>query len=131
MAQLPKVAGILICAFSMGLGLSPATMAIENSLVTDETKAEQQNAARKGSLPGLFKQDPEGRKGVHTIQGEVLGMEGDHHYLIKRSDGKQVSLHVDQSTRLTKEFGPGEWIEAKVTRMAEGHHALSIRPATK
>ena len=63
-----------------------ATLAIENSLATDEIKAEQ-NAERKGSLPGLFKQDPDTRRGIHTMQGEVLRVEGDH-YVIKRSDGR-------------------------------------------
>ena len=107
--------------------VSNVTLATENSLATDKIKAEQ-NAERKGSLPDLFKQDPDVRKGIHTMQGEVLRIEGDH-YIVKRSDSKQVRLQVDNSTRITKQFGPGEWIQTKVIRMSDGHHALSIDPA--
>ena len=124
MVSIPKVAGALSCAVLLGLGLSHATLAIENSLMTDEIKAEQ-NAERKGSLPGLFKQDADTRKGIHTMEGEVLRLEGDH-YVVKRSDGRQVILHVDNTTQMPKTFGPGEWIEAKVTRVPDGHRALWI-----
>ena len=129
MAPISKVAGVLPCAVLLGLGLSNATLAIENSLATDEIKAEQ-NAERKGSLPGLFKQDADVRRGIHTMMGEVLRLEPDH-YVVKRSDGRQVSLHIDNSTRISRSFAPGEWIEAKVTRITDGHHALSIRSANK
>jgi hypothetical protein len=126
MVQIPKVVSILSCAFMLGLGLSSVAMAIENSLATDETKAEQ-NAERKGSLPGLLKQDADTRRGIHTMKGEVLRLEPDH-YVIKRSDGKQVSLHVDETTKVTRTFAPGEWIEAKVIQYNDGHYALSINP---
>jgi len=126
MVQILKAVGIRSCAFVLGLGLSSVTMAIENSFATDETKAEQ-NAERKGSLPGLLKQDAETRKGIHTMKGEVLRLEPDL-YVIKRSDGKQVSLHVDETTKVTRTFAPGEWIEAKVIQYNDGHYALSISP---
>ena len=67
----------------------------------------QQNSERKGSLPGLFKKDADTLRGIHTMEGEVVRLEGDH-YLVKRSDGKQVSLHVDDSTQVTRTFAPGE-----------------------
>ena len=126
MVQIPKIVSLLSCAFVLGLGLSSVALAIENSLATDETKAEQ-NTERKGSLPGLLKQDADARKGIHTMKGEVLRLEPDL-YVIKRSDGKQVSLHVDETTKVTKTFSPGEWIEAKVIQYNDGHYALSINP---
>ena len=61
------------------------------------------------------------------MKGEVLRLEPDH-YVIKRSDGKQVSLHVDETTKVTRTFAPGEWIEAKVIQYNDGHYALSISP---
>ena len=125
MVEVPKVVNFLSCAFFLGLGLSNAALAIENSLATDEIKA-QQNSERKGSLPGLNKQDPDTRKGM-TMQGQVLRLEGDH-YVVKRSDGKEVSLHIDNTTQVTRTFAPGEWIKAIVTRANDGHHALSISP---
>ena len=56
MVKVPKVVNLLPCAFLLGLGLSNTALAIENSLATDEIKA-QQNSEKKCSLPGLFKQD--------------------------------------------------------------------------
>ncbi|HEY6261570.1 MAG TPA: hypothetical protein VIW47_08250 [Nitrospiraceae bacterium] len=126
MVHCPKVVSVLTSAFVLGLGLSSVALASENSLATDETKAEQ-NAERKGSLPGLLKQDADTRRGIHTMKGEVLRLEPDH-YVIKRSDGKQVSLHVDETTKVTRTFAPGEWIEAKVIQYNDGHYALSISP---
>jgi len=127
MVKVLKVVSLLSCAFLLGFGLSNAALAIENSLATDETKA-QQNSERKGSLPGLFKKDADTLKGIHTMKGEVLRLEGGH-YVVKRSDGRQVSLHIDETTQVTRTFSPGEWIEAKVTQSNDGHHALSIIPA--
>jgi len=127
MTSILKISGVLSCGCLLGLGLSNAALAIENSLATDETKA-QQNTERKGNLPGLFKQDADTRRGIHTMKGEVLRLEGDQ-YVVKRSDGKQVSLHVDETTQMTKTFAPGEWIEAKVIQYNDGHYALSINPA--
>ena len=126
MVHCPKVVSVLSSAFVLGLGLSSVALASENSLATDETKAEQ-NVERKGSLPGLLKQDADTRRGIHTMKGEVLRLEPDH-YVIKRSDGKQVSLHVDETTKVTRTFAPGEWIEAKVIQYNDGHYALSISP---
>jgi hypothetical protein len=127
MTSILKISGVLSCGCLLGLGLSNAALAIENSLATDETKA-QQNTERKGNLPGLFKQDADTRRGIHTMKGEVLRLEADQ-YVVKRSDGKQVSLHVDETTQVTRTFAPGEWIVAKVIQYNDGHYALSINPA--
>ena len=127
MVKVAKLFSLLSCAFLLGLGFSNAAPAIENSLAADEIKA-QKNAERKGSLPGVLKPDADTRRGVHTMKGEVLRLEGDQ-YVVKRSDGKQVSLHVDETTQVTKTFAPGEWIEAKVIQYNDGHYALSINPA--
>ena len=126
MFHISRSINLISCAFLLGLGLSSTALAIENSLATDETKI-QQNSERKGGQPGLFKQDADTRRGVHTIKGEVLRLEGDQ-YVVKRSDGRQVSLHIDETTQMTKTFAPGEWIEAKVIQYNDGHYALSINP---
>jgi hypothetical protein len=126
MVKVPQVVSLLSSIFLLNLDLSNAALAVEHSLAPDEIKA-QQNSERKGS-PGLFKQDPDTRKGIHTMEGEVLGLEGDH-YVIKRSDGKQVNLHIDDTTKMTKTFAPGEWVKAKVTQANHGNHAVRISPA--
>jgi len=104
----------------LGLGLSTAFYA-------SDLKAEQ-DKVEKGSLPGPSEQEAETRRGIHKLKGKVLGFEVDH-YVVKRSDGKQVSLHIDETTKMTKTFAPGEWIEAKVIQYNDEHYALSIDPA--
>lgn len=110
MISIPRVAGVLSCACLLGLGVSNPAFA--NSLSTNEIKT-QQNAERIGSLPGLFKPDADTRRGIQTMKGEVVRLEADQ-YVVKRSDEKQVSLDVDETTQVTRTFAPGEWIEAKV-----------------
>jgi len=117
MASIPRV---LFCAFLLGLGLSTAFYA-------SDLKAEQ-DKVEKGSLPGPSEQEAETRRGIHKLKGKVLGFEADH-YVVKGSDGKQVNLHIDETTKMTKTFAPGERIEAKVIQYNDGHYALSIDPA--
>jgi hypothetical protein len=58
-----------------------------------------------------------------AIQGEVLRIEGDN-YFAKGQDGKEVRLHIDQTTkRSDKKLVQGELIEATVN---EQNHVLSI-----
>jgi hypothetical protein len=123
-----KIVSLLSCAFLLGLGLSNAALAIDNSLATDETNTPR-HSEREGSRP-LVKKDAHTLSEVQTIKGEVLRSEGDQ-YVVKRSDGKQVSLHVDDTTQVTRTFTPGEWIEAKVRQENNGHHAVSITPAPR
>jgi hypothetical protein len=123
MVSTVKVAGVTAIAVLLGLSLSMPTMAVVNPSPSDEIKTEQ-NADRKGSLPGLVKKDEESLRGIFTIRGEVLRVDREN-YLVKRTDGKQVNLHIDETTQMTGNVGQGELIEAKVN---EDHHALSIRP---
>ncbi|HKP01567.1 MAG TPA: hypothetical protein VJU02_08040 [Nitrospiraceae bacterium] len=124
MVEIPKVASILSCACVLGLGLSPVAMAFDKA--AEEIQAEQ-NSARKGSLPGLLKQDEDTRNGVYTVKGKVLLADPDQ-YVIERNNGKEVSLHVDQTTKVPRSFSPGDFVEAKVIHYNNGHHALSIDP---
>ena len=58
-----------------------------------------------------------------AIKGEVLRMEGDN-YVVKGQDGKEVRLHIDQTTKMSeKTLDQGELIEATVN---EQNHVLSI-----
>jgi ribosomal protein S1 len=124
MVKLPKVASILSYACVLGLGLSPVAMAFDKSV--EEIEAEQ-NSARKGSLPGLLKPDADTLKGVYTMKGKVLTVSPDY-LVIERNNGKEVSLHFDETTKLPRNFSPGDFVEAKVVHYNEGHHALSIDP---
>src|SRR5689334_12700103 len=105
MVKISKVVSLLSCAFLLNLGLSNAALAIGNALTTDEINAKQDTERALG--------------GVQTMEGEVLALEGDH-YLVKRSDGKQVNLRMDEITRVPRTFAPGEWIQAEVKKELEG-----------
>ena len=59
------------------------------------------------------------------IKGEVLRVEGDN-YFVKGQDGKEVRMHIDNTTETIGSFKQGDRIEAKVN---DEHHALSIRSA--
>ena len=63
--------------------------------------------------------------GSHTIKGEVLRVEPNS-YFVRQYDGDQVSVHADETTRVTGNIRTGGHIEAQVN--AESH-ALSIRQA--
>jgi hypothetical protein len=116
MVKISKVVSLLSCAFLLSLGLSNAALAIGNAFTTDEINAQQNSERNLG--------------GVQKMEGEVLALEGDH-YLVKRSDGKQVSLRMDEITQVPRTFAPGEWIEAEVKKELDGHRALSINPAPR
>jgi hypothetical protein len=122
MGSIPKVVGALSCGFLLCLGLSHTTQAADNPLTVEKKKAGP-NASRKRSLPDLVKKDGETLKGVHTITGEVLRIEGEN-FIVQRSDGKEVRLHIDETTQLSGFIGQGARIEATVN---DKHHALSIR----
>lgn len=53
-----------------------------------------------------------------SIQGEITSVE-DEMYVVKDSSGREISLHVDQSTQKSGEFEEGDQIKAEVT--PDGH----------
>ena len=55
----------------------------------------------------------------------MLRVEGETQ-LIKRSDGKEMPVHLDETTHMFGYVGPGEHVEAKMDKLG---HALSIRLA--
>jgi hypothetical protein len=82
-------------------------------------------AEGKGELSGLLKCDQEIRQGIKTVRGDVLRVQGDT-LLVKRSDGKEVRMHLDETTQMFGYVGPGERVEAKMDKQG---HAVSIRLA--
>ena len=55
----------------------------------------------------------------------MLRVEGDT-LLVQRSDGKEVRVHLDETTHMFGYVGPGERVEAMMDKL---EHALSIRLA--
>jgi len=101
MVSIPKVVGVMSCGFLLCLGLSNcqfnAGPAHDTASTTDEMKMDQSDR----------------RPVTESIKGEVLRVEGQN-YVVKREDGKEVSLHADSTTQTTGDINQGYSIEAQV-----------------
>jgi hyperosmotically inducible periplasmic protein len=64
-------------------------------------------------------------QGAYTIQGNVVRVEGDN-YLVQGQDGREISLHADNTTMKTQTIKAGDRVEVKVD---QNNHALSMLPA--
>jgi hypothetical protein len=116
MVSTSRFIGVLAGGCLLCLGLSNcqsnAGHVRDAASTTDEMKMDQSDGKQVGEAPG-----------TKSIKGEVLRVEG-HNYVVKGEDGKEVSLHVDSTTRMTGDISQGYSIEAQVN---DEHHALSIR----
>jgi hypothetical protein len=117
MVPIPKIIGVMSCGVVMCLTLSNAAIAA--------VSGGSDCAERKGGQPDLLKCDQEIRQGIETVRGDVLRVEGDN-LLVIRPDGKEVRVHLDETTQMFGYVGPGERVEAKMNKQG---HALSIRLA--
>ena len=95
------------------------------------TASDEMKAAQVGQRNDEQVRDKQVHKGMKdgesqsakAIKGEVLRMEGAN-YVVKGQDGKEVRLHIDQTTKMSdKKLDQGELIEATVN---EQNHVLSI-----
>lgn len=75
----------------------------------------------KQSSPGMTS----GSQDRLSIQGEILKVQGEM-YTVQDASGKEVQLHVDESTQKSGKLKEGDQIEAEVT---EEGHALSLKKA--
>ena len=117
MASIPIVVAVMSCGLLLCIGYAASAV--------DEMKAGQ-SVSRIAGLPAHLVKSDEGKtKGVQTIRGEVLRVDHEN-YFVKKYDGKEVRLHIDEMTQMTGIIGQGERIEAKVNGE---NHALSIRSA--
>jgi len=117
MVPIPKIISVVSGGVVLCLTLSSAAIAaVSAGSDCDE---------RKGNQPNLLKCDEEIRQGIETVRGDVLRVEGDN-LLVQRSDGKEVRVHLDETTQMFGYVGPGERVEAKMDKQG---HALSIRLA--
>jgi hypothetical protein len=117
MASIPIVVAVMSCGLLLSIGYAASA--------ADEMKAGQ-SVSRIAGLPAHLVKSDEGKtKGVQTIRGEVLRVDHEN-YFVKKYDGKEVRLHIDEMTQMTGIIGQGERIEAKVN---DQNHALAIRQA--
>lgn len=113
MVPISKVVGVVACSFLLGLGLSNVTQANDNALTENERPAEKSDTRGAGQVADK----------TVIIKGELLRVIGED-YFVKAQNGKEVRLHVGQSTRKMGNISNGDHIEAKVN---ENHDTLAIR----
>ncbi len=71
-----------------------------------------------------MKMDPsDPRPMTESIKGEVLRIEGTN-YVVKREDGREVSVYADSATQVIGDIHEGYNIEVEVDPQ---HHVVSIR----
>ena len=109
MVSLSKVIGLMSCSVVLCLGLSSVAQAGNAPSASDVMKTDSQS-------------DRTGYK-ENAHKGEVLRVEGEN-YVIKGANGKEVRLHVDNTTKLDGTIKVGDKIEAQVT---EKDHAVSVK----
>ena len=129
MILIPQKAAVLSCAMLLGLGLTTATRA-DNVNVSGTTV--EQSDRRQGN-PETSRQQSSGtmqndqlQRGK-TIKGEVVRIDGDL-WFVKDERGKEIQLHVDQTTRRSPQKVDdknmkGVVIEAMIN---DQNHALAI-----
>ena len=125
MASVPKIVGLMSCAFVLCVCFSSASA----SEVVEKKISPDPCAEMKGGQSNLTKCSEEAQMGINTVKGELLRIDGDT-YSVKKYDGKEAALHVDGNTQIYEHVRVGDPIEAK-TQMLEGHdrqHTISIKP---
>jgi hypothetical protein len=119
MVTLPKIIGVVSCSAVLCLGLSYAAQARMDPGPCPDRISGQPNLL-------LLKCNEETLRGIKTIKGEVLRVDGND-FLVQRFDGKDVRLHVDANTQMTEIIGRGDRIEAKVREVNDQKQVLSLR----
>lgn len=120
MESIPKFLGIMSLSGSLVLCLNFSSISLAAEIMGPDPCA-----GRKGDPPNLAKCDEKTRQGIHTLEGDVLRVEYDR-LIVRMPDGKEVRVHIDETTEMIGYVGPGEHVRARVN---EQRHALSIRLA--
>ena len=115
----------------IGFGLASVVQAEHTPAPSDVMKTDKQDD-RQG-----FQSDDDKQKTVNeekgnarakdakSVKGELFRIEAAN-YFIKQSDGKELRMHTDKTTKMVGEIKKGDQIEAQVNNQ---NHALSIRVA--
>ncbi|MEO6307615.1 MAG: BON domain-containing protein [Nitrospiraceae bacterium] len=92
---------------------------------TNPAHAQDTKAAQPERNSGEQQERAMQTEGVSIIQGDVVRVEGNT-YFVKGRDGKEISLHADNTTMKTSTIKSGDRVEIKLD---QNNHALSMLPA--
>ena len=116
-----KVIAVLSCWYLLTVGFCTSTQAADVPLAPERPKLGLHAHTKTES--NRIKQKDDTRQKSKTVKGEVFRVKGQHVHL-RRSDGKEIHLHLKPTTQMKKELKKGDRIELKIDD--EGN-ALSIR----
>jgi len=117
MVSIPNIIGVMMCTLLLCLSPTNATQATER--MNSDPCAEKNGR-------DLVNCTEETVKGIDTVTGEVLRIE-DNDLFVRRFNGREVRLHLNANTQMPGMIGRGDRIEAKVDKVNNLGHALSIR----
>jgi len=118
MVSIPKIIGVGVYHLVLCLTLSNAAQA-------DEYRKFDPCAEIPGRQPDPVKCGEKPQRGLHTLTGEILHLNGAN-LLLKKTTGEEVLLHIDLSTQMKGQISPGNRIEANVNEVEGETHVLSL-----
>jgi uncharacterized protein YdeI (BOF family) len=127
MILIPQKAAVISCAMLLGLGLATAARADDVSATAAAQSDRRQGNTEPTDQQSAGKMQNDQLQHGKTIKGEVVRVDGDM-WFIKDERGKEIQLHVDQTTRRSPQKVDdknmkGVVIEAMIN---DQNHALTI-----
>lgn len=127
MISISQNAAVITCAMLLGLGLATAARADNVSATAVEQSDRRQGNPEPTDQQSSGKMQNDQLQRGKTIKGEVVRVDGDM-WFVKDERGKEIQLHVDQTTRRSPQKGDdknmkGVVIEAMIN---DQNHALAI-----
>lgn len=121
MRGIERKIGVICCGVLLGIGLATGPGSVIAADQTDRRQGKEETHESSGSL-----QNDQASSGK-TVKGEVVRVDGEK-WFIKDARGKEIQLHVDQTTRRSPQKADdknmkGVTIEAMIN---EQNHALSV-----
>ncbi len=122
MMRIEQKVGAISCAVLFGIGLVTAP---GSAVAADQTDRRQGKEETHEQSPANIQNDQ--ATSSKTVKGEVVRVDGEK-WFIKDARGKEIQLHVDQTTRRSPQKADdknmnGVTIEAMIN---EQNHALSV-----
>ena len=122
MKGIKRKIGVLCCGVLFGIGLATGP---GSAIAADQTDRRQGKEETHEQSPGSLQNDQ--ASSAKPVKGEVVRVDGEK-WFIKDARGKEIQLHVDQTTRRSPQKADdknmkGVTIEAMIN---EQNHALSV-----
>ena len=127
MRSILQMSAVISCAILLGLGLPTDSRAGNMSATAGDQSDRRQGNPDPGEQQSAGMTQNDQLQRGKTIKGEVVRVDGDM-WFIKDERGKEIQLHVDQTTRRSPQKADdknmkGVFVEAMIN---DQNHAMSI-----